>query len=170
MPLTRFALPVALLAMLLSIASPASADVGATIINRCTHKQSLSGFSQKAYRQALAEMPTEVEEYSDCFNLIRRAQLAAAGRGGSAGEASLATPIPVNAAERRALNRAPKLGAPPVQVGNYVVRPGVIHASIASALSSLPTPLLAILAFMLACALLVVGRALRSRVHAHRAR
>ena len=60
--------------------------MGATIINRCTHGQSLSGFSQQAYRRALQELPTEVEEYSDCANLIRRAQLAAAGgAGGGAG-------------------------------------------------------------------------------------
>jgi hypothetical protein len=48
------------------------------------------------------------------------------------------------------------------------LRPGVVHVDIASALSSLPTPLLATLAFMLACALLVAGRALRNRVRAHR--
>lgn len=172
MPLTRFALPVALLAMLLSIASPASADVGATIINRCTHKQSLSGFSQKAYRQALAEMPTEVEEYSDCGNLIRRAQLAAAGGSGGSGAGGGAAPVPIplTAGERTALTRVPKTGAAPVRVGGQVIRPGVIHANIASALSSLPTPLLAILAFMLACALLQAGSAIRNRVRTHRSR
>jgi hypothetical protein len=53
-------------------------------------------------------------------------------------------------------------------VGNKAVSPGVIHANIASALSSLPTPLLATLAFMLACALVLAGRAIRNRVHAHR--
>jgi hypothetical protein len=167
-PLSRLALPIALWAMFLSCAAPASADVGATIISRCTHGQSLSGFSQQDYRQALQELPTEVEEYSDCANLIRRAELAAAGRGG--GGPSAATAIPVTAAERRALNRAPALGSTPLQVGNQTIRPGVIHADIASALSSLPTPLLATLAFMLACVLLLAGRAIRNRVHAHRAR
>ena len=82
-PLSRLAPLCVLLAAVLSIASPAAADVGQTIINRCTHGQSLSGFTQQAYRQALQELPTEVEEYSDCANLIRRAQLAAAG--GSSG-------------------------------------------------------------------------------------
>jgi hypothetical protein len=167
---SRLALPAALLALSLSFASPAGADVGATIISRCTHGQSLSGFSQKAYRQALQELPTEVEEYSDCGNLIRRAQLAAAGQGGSGKGPSAVAPIPVTPAERSALNSAPKAGSAPLQVGNEVVRPGVIHASIASALSSLPTPLLATLAFMLACALLLAGRAIRDRVHAHRTR
>ena len=61
------------------------ADTGTKIIERCTHGQSLSGFSQQDYRRALQELPTEVEEYSDCANLIRRAQLAAAGGGGGGG-------------------------------------------------------------------------------------
>jgi len=164
-PPSRFLLP-ATLAMCLASA-PAAADTGGTIIERCTHGQSLSGFSQSAYRQALQELPTEVEEYSDCANLIRRAQLAAAGKGGS-GEASGSTPIPVTPAESRALNRAVKAGAAPLRVGNQVIRPGVIHANIASALSSRPASLLATLAFMLACVLLLAGRAIRNRVHAHR--
>jgi hypothetical protein len=163
-PMSRLALPAALLTMFLSIDSPASADVGATIINRCTHGQSLSGFSQAAYRQALQELPTEVEEYSDCANLIRRAELA--GRGASAG----ATPIPLTPVERGALNRVSKVRPTPLRVGNQLIRPGEIHANIASALSSLPTPLLATLAFLLACVLLLAGKAVRERVHAYRSR
>ncbi len=171
LPLSRLALLAALSAVLLSIASPAVADVGQTIINRCTHGESLSGFSQAAYHQALQELPTEVEEYSPCGNEIRRAQLAAAaGVGGGQSPGAPGTPIPITPAERSALNSAPKLAAAPVQVGNQTVRPGVIHANIASALSSLPDSLLAVLAFLLACALLLAGRALRNRVHADRSR
>ncbi len=170
MPPRRLAAPGTLLAMFLSIAPPAGADVGSTIISRCTHGEPISGFSQQAYRQALQELPTEVEEYSDCANLIRRAQLAAAERRGSSGEPTAATPIPITPAEQGALKRAAAIGSAPVQVGSQTVRPGVIHADPASALSSLPTPLLATLAFLLACALLLAGRAIRDRVHAHRAR
>jgi hypothetical protein len=168
LPLSRLAPAVVLLSMCLSIPAPAAADVGATIISRCTSGKSLGGFSQSAYRKALQELPTEVEEYSDCANLIRRAQLAAAGKGGSSGEPATAAPIPVTAAERTALSQAPKTGSAPVRVGDKAVSPGVIHANIASALNSLPTPLLATLAFMLACALVLAGRAIRNRVHAHR--
>lgn len=170
-PIRRLALLAVLCAVFLSIDSPAGADVGQTIISRCTHGQSLKGFSQQAYRQALQELPTEVEEYSDCANLIRRAQLAAAGgSGGGAAGAAGTTAIPLTAAERSALNSAPKLAAAPVRVGNQTVSPGVIHATIASALSSLPNSLLAVLAFLLACTLLLAGRALRNRVRAHGSR
>ena len=160
------AVSLAALVLMLSTAAAADADVGATIIERCTHGQSLAGFTQQDYSRALQELPTEVQEYSDCANLIRRAQLAAAGGGGGAGAGASA--IPLTPAERSTLSRVLKGGSPPVQVGNQLVRPGVIHADIASALNSLPDPLLALLAFLLACALLVAGGRLRNRVRAHR--
>ena len=157
------------LLMLLSSAPAAGADVGQTIINRCIHGQSLGGYSQQDYSRALQELPTEVEEYSDCSNLIRRAQLVAAGgRGGSGG--AVATAIPLTAAEHTALGRVPTTGAAPIRVGGQVIRPGVIHANVSSALSSLPTPLLAILALMLAYALLQAAGAIRNRVRTHRSR
>ena len=156
---------------LLATAAPAAGDVGATIINRCTHGQSLSGFSQQAYRRALQELPADVEEYSDCASMIRRAQLAAAGgassRGGAAGLGAPAA-TPLSPAERTAISRLPRTGASPLRVGNDVVHPGVVHANISSAFSSLPNPLLAILALILASALAFGGRALRDRVRTRR--
>jgi hypothetical protein len=164
----RLALPVMLLAFL-SIVPAARADAGTTIIERCTHGQSLSGFSQQDYRRALQELPAEVEEYSDCANLIRRAQLAAAGGGGAGGAGGdAAAAIPLTPSERAALRRIPKTGAEPLRVGGELISPGVVHASVASALGSLPSPLLAILAFLLACALLLAGSSIRNRVRAHR--
>jgi hypothetical protein len=163
----------ALAAALLLLASPpaARADVGATIIERCTHGQSLGGFSQQDYARALQELPTEVEEYSECGNLIRRAQLAAAGGGGGpGGGAGPAAPVatPLTPAERSALRQIAKTGSAPQLIGNEVIYPGVVHAGVASALSTLPNPLIALLAFLLACALVLAGRAVRNRVHARR--
>jgi hypothetical protein len=158
------ALPLVLMVALF-IVPAARADVGATIIERCTHGQSLSGFSQQDYRRALQELPAEVEEYSDCANLIRRAQLQGA-RGGSGAEGL--APIVGTAGERSALRGATKTGAAPVSIGGKLVRPGLVQASFSSALSTLPAPLLAILAFLLACALALAGRSIRNRVRAHR--
>jgi len=155
------------LSLLVLPATTASADTGAKIIERCTHGQSLSGFSQKDYRRALAELPTEVEEYSDCANLIRRAQLAAAGGGGGPSSGGPAA-TPLSASEQRAITRAPKSGGEPLKVGNELVSPGVVHADVSSALSSLPDPLLAMLAFLLACTAALGGRAILKVVRAHR--
>ena len=179
-PTRLLALAVAFLSMALSlaaIAAPAQADVGEKIILRCTHGESLSGFTQKDYEKALKELETSLEEYSGCASLIHQAQRAAAGsRGGSDGggggagstgagattAAATATP-----AERRNLSRAPSAGAAPLQLGGQVVRPGVVHVDIASAFSSLPTPLLAVLLFLLACAVALAGGVLRNRVRHH---
>jgi hypothetical protein len=169
--LGHLALAVAVAVPVLAGAPLARADVGATIIERCTHGQSLGGFSQQDYQRALQELPTEVEEYSECGNLIRRAQLAAAsGGGGSGGGSGTAAPVatPLTPAERTALRQITKTGSAPQLIGNEVIYPGVVHADVASALSSLPNPLLALLAFLLACALVLGGRAVRNRVHARR--
>ncbi len=166
------ALAALLAAALLTFAAPARADVGETIILRCTHGESLSGFSQSAYGQALQQLSADTEEYSDCSSLIRQAQLAATGggQGGAGASQSAATPVPLAAtpAEQRAITHAQQAGSEPVKVGGGVIRPGVVHVNIASAFSSLPTPLIATLAFLLACLLLIVGGALRNRVRARR--
>ena len=157
----------ALLAVtVLSIAPSAMADIGETIIQRCTHGQSLAGFSQSAYNQALKELSADAEEYTDCAALIRQAQLAAAGGGG--GGAAVPVPIAATPAEQRAIARAAGAGAVPIRVGGQLIHPGVVHANIASALSSLPTPLLALTAFLLACLTAVGGGALRNRIRARR--
>jgi hypothetical protein len=161
-----------LLGMLLSAAT-AQADIGEKIILRCTHGESLAGFTQKDYNKALKELETSSEEYSDCASLIHQAQLAAAGsrRGPGGGGGVSATgggapsaSTPATPAEQRALSRAPRAGAEPLQIGDQVIRPGVVHADIASAFSSLPTPLLAILLFLFACAVALAGGVLQNRV------
>jgi hypothetical protein len=153
----------------LALAPAAGADIGETIILRCTHGQSLSGFSQSAYDQALKEIAADTEEYSGCSQQIRQAQLAAAGAGRSgAGGQAVPVPIAPTPEQQKALTQATHAGSAPVQVGGQLVRPGVVHASIASALSSLPTPLIATLALLLACLLAIGAGALRNRVRARR--
>ena len=180
-PTRLLALAVAFLSMALSLAAaaaPAQADVGEKIILRCTHGESLRGFTQKDYEKALKELETSLEEYSGCASLIHQAERAAAGsRGGSGGgsgggagptgtgtstAAATATP-----AERSSLSHAPSAGAAPLLLGSQVVRPGVVHVDIASAFSSLPTPLLAVILFLVACAIALAGGALRNRVRHH---
>jgi hypothetical protein len=167
----RLALPAVLL-MLLSLAPAAAADKGTTIIERCTHGKSLSGFSQKDYRRALQELPTEVEEYSPCGNLIRRAQLAAAGGGGGSngkGGGSSSPVTPVSPEEQNAIKNLSRTAPPPQRIGGQLVNPGVLHTNLSSAISSLPDALLAVLAFILACAAALGGRSIRNGIRAHRA-
>jgi hypothetical protein len=175
-PLTLKTLPALVLVLASWPTASASADVGTKIIERCTHGQSIAGFSQQDYRRALEETTAEVNEYSDCVNLIHKAQLAAAGGGGAGGSGSgggsasglTANVPPPTPAEQQALQAAHSSGATPVQVGGQTVAPGVVHANIASAASSLPTPLLVLLAFLLGGALFILARTVRERVGAER--
>ena len=160
--------------ILLIAASPARASEATKIIERCTHGESLRGFKQSAYRQALEHMPTIVAEYNDpCVNMIRNAELAAAGGGGGGAQAGAGaapnTPIPLTPAEGKAVESAHRNGATSVPVGGGMpIRPGVVHADIASAVNKLPHSLFAVLAFLIACALVLLGGEARKRVHARR--
>jgi hypothetical protein len=159
----------AILAALLSFAGPARANVGEEIIRRCTNAESLRGFTQKQYGEALKELSAGTEEYSPCAQLIRQAQLAAAGagRGGDSGGGP-ATPAVGAAAptpsEQRAIAHASTAGSAPLPVGDQTIHPGVVHADIASALSSLPTPLLATVVFLTICLLATAGAGIRNRI------
>jgi hypothetical protein len=161
------ALTALLTALLLAVAQPAGANVGEQIILRCTHGESLSGFSQSAYHQALSEESSDAEEYSPCAQEIHEAELAAAAGsrgGGSGGHGAVPAAVTATPAEKRAIAHAVNGRSEPVRLGGGVVHPGVVHVDVASAFSSLPTPLLVTLAFLLACLLLVIGGALRKRV------
>ncbi len=166
---SRLALPALMLALALSCAAAARADVGETIIQRCTHGQPLGGFSPSAYGKALKELSADTEEYTNCAALIRQAQLAGAGgHGGAGGSGESIAPIPATPAEQQAIAHAAQSGSVPQKVGGEVVRPGVVHANVASAFSTLPSPLLAIVAFLLACLAVVAGGSLRNRFRGNR--
>ncbi|HEX5224838.1 MAG TPA: hypothetical protein VFW29_06895 [Solirubrobacteraceae bacterium] len=169
-PQSIVSLLAALVALALLGAPAARADVGETIIERCTHGKSLAGFSQSAYRKALKELTADAEEYSPCGPLIRQAQLAAAsGGGGASGGSEGAAPLVATPAEQRSLAHAAQTGAAPVALGGKVVRPGVVHANVASAFSSLPSSLLATLALLLVSLVLFGANAARRRIRGNRA-
>jgi hypothetical protein len=155
----RVLLP-AVLALLLAAPAVAHADVGETIILRCTHGESLAGFAPSDYARALKELTADAEEYTECAALIRNAELAAAGGHRAATEVTAA--LPVTPAEQRSIAGAQR-AAGAVPLGGHLVVPGVVHADIASAISSLPTPLLAVIAALIACMLAPAGNALRKR-------
>jgi hypothetical protein len=157
---------------LLAFAATAAASEEQAIFEKCKNGESLAGFSQNAYREALKHMPTIVSEYSECAQLIRKAELAAAGGGGGgSGTSANSTPnvpLALTPTEQHAVQSAHRNGAAPVQVGSEPIRPGVVHANIASAVNTLPHSLLAVIAFLLASALgLTVGEVVR-RVRARR--
>ncbi len=143
-------------------------SVGEQIVLRCTHGQSLSGFSQSAYRQALKELSADSLEYSPCGQEIRQAQLAALAAHRSGGTSAPTTVISVTAGEATAIRHAQTSGSGPVGVGGQVITPGVVHANLSSAVSTLPDPVLAVLALMLAVLVALVVSFARRRLGARR--
>lgn len=171
-PLLRRALIGCALAVLLALAAAPRAHAettGEKIILRCTHGQSLAGFSQAAYRQALEELAADTEEYSECGLAIRQAEAAAAAHTARAGASAGQLPGALQATpgELSSLASAKRTSSP-VSVDGQLLHPGVVHADISSALSALPAPLLAVLALMVACALALAAVLLRKRVRDRR--
>jgi hypothetical protein len=162
---------VALLALALALAAaPAFGSTGQTIVSKCTHGESFSGYTQNDYREALKDMSTGAAEYTDCANLIRKAELAAAGGGTGRGAGSVATHValPLTPSERKQVQSAHKQGSAPVKVGGKPIRPGVVHANVASAVNTLPHSLFAVLALLLAVAAALAAEEVRKRVRARR--
>lgn len=176
----------AALALIATAAWPAgaSADVAMQIVERCGRGQSLAGFTVAQYRRALEKMPTEAAEYSDCAERISQAELAAArghhtnsggsglsgpGSGSSSGSASDGTTpaIEPTPAEQHDLEAVRHAGAPPpvhLTGSGKPVLPGVVHPDLASATSDLPTPVLVVIALVLAGLLLLAGLEIRDRI------
>ena len=112
-----------LFAVLLLVPALARADAGDAVIKDCTHNGTLTKkYSQKAYQQALAELPADVDEYGDCRQIIRDAQLGAASGGsngtpaGSIPGIGAAAATPHTPAEQAALAQATSQGDAPVKV------------------------------------------------------
>ncbi|MGI8803163.1 MAG: hypothetical protein ACR2KV_13495 [Solirubrobacteraceae bacterium] len=166
------------------------------LIQDCTTNGRIVGhYSAGDYSQALANLPTDIAEYSDCADVIRRAQLAAAAAGGGSGSspsgsvstrsatlpaagsaASAAAAVnprqdPLGSAapaERAAVAAARSGGASPVEIGGGLLRPGVVAARTSSIFNALPTPLLIALAGLALVALAVLGRFARDLVRTRR--
>lgn len=184
------AAPIAALLLALALAGSAQANAGNRIIKLCEERKSIAGFSEKAYSQALAEMNADDDEYSDCPELIAEQEQDEAGAkhrsgsasggggagvgggragGGSSGGTGAATAgqqVVPNAEEQKQIaqvqSKAPKHVA--VGSGGGAVAPGVVHASVASAVNSLPVPVLAAIAALAALVALLAGRAVRDRM------
>jgi hypothetical protein len=156
---------------LLAFACTAAANDAQRILEKCGHGEPFSGYSQKAYREALKHMTTTGSQYSLCESQIRKAEEAAAGggTGATAGTPSANVALPLTPVEQHAVQSAHRNGgSTPVQVGHEPIRPGVVHADIASAVNKLPDSLFAVLAFMAGGALVLAIGEVRKRVRTRR--
>ncbi len=191
--------PLLLTLLVLLVVAPAPAlGSGLDVIRDCTDDEVMSKtYSQKEYRDALRQFAADGDQYGNCRDVIRRAQAAAAGKkksgAGASGNDAAAAPAggggspgggagaigsapaadqlqEATPAEREAVDAARTATPGPVSLDdgavdttNIATAPGVSQAA------DLPTPLVLILALLLAGALAVGGLRVRRLVNARRA-
>jgi hypothetical protein len=161
---------------------PAAAGAsGNAVIKDCTDDGVIQGhYSQQDYKNALNNLPTDVDEYTDCRDVIKRAQLGGTGGGpggggtsgggtggGTSGGDPLATATP---AERAALAKAQAGGASkPVKIGGKLVQPGKLGFGGLGSPTTLPSSLIAVLVALGIAAAAAGATYVRNRVIARRA-
>ena len=137
---------------LLLPATPALAS-GADVIRDCNdHGHLTKTYSQKEYRQALAQMPADIRQYTDCESIIKRAQRGeapikdpAANSGNPFGSSS----PDVVAQAQKDIEVAKKTGGGAQKIAGDVVYPGSLSYTKASAaISELPDSLLILVALL----------------------
>lgn len=149
--------------------APASAWAsGNDVIRDCTDDGQLSKkYTQQEYAQALGDIPTDVDEYTDCRDVIRRAQLgdtsggggtggSTGGGGGGGGGTTTGSGGGVTGApgdplagaspkELASIRSASSGGGKPVKIAGRLVQPGNLGFGGLGAPEDLPTALLIIL-------------------------
>lgn len=186
----RAILLTAVLALLCCSASALAS--GSDVIKDCTDDEVLAKtYTQKEYRDALAKLPADADQYGNCRDIIARAQEAAATKGGSGTKAdtgsstgapstkppSSGAPEPVPESSKPAAEQlaaaTPDERAAAQDAARDDTLPSISAADVAAApgdsSSELPTPILVLLALLLAGALALAAVRVRSLVRSRRA-
>jgi len=171
-----------LLAACACLGAPAAALAdGDAVLRDCNDNGKLDKkYKQSEYRDAIENIPTDLDEYTDCRDVIRRAQLGLGGSSGNSGSGSSndgstgtggpgATPgggtgsgSSANATdalagaspqEREALDAKTAAGNTAIRIGGELLQPGKLAFSGVSSSTSLPTPLIILLVLLTAAAL-----------------
>jgi cobalamin biosynthesis Mg chelatase CobN len=188
---------VATVLALVAGAPPALAS-GTDVIRDCTDDEVMAKtYTQQEYRDALAKLPADADQYGDCRDIIARAQESSATKGASktpakkghgAATPGAGTPGPgasapasskpakdqlaaATPADRAAARDATRNGSTATAApGNPVAgTEGAGRAPGASQASDLPAPVLVLLALLLAGTLALAAVRIRSLVHVRRA-
>src|SRR5215213_6204701 len=166
----RTAFVACLLALL--VAAPAAfADSTRTkILRECQDGRLTGSYTPAQIRDARNNIPDDIDQYSDCRDVLTRALLAGAadkggdgdgggggrrgGTGGS-GDGGGQPLTPSTDADRKALEAAATGGAQPVQIAGRAVKPG------GSVRNDIPTTLLVVLALLALAAVAAIAPFIR---------
>ena len=179
----RFVLRPALIAVLMLLVAAPTAPAQSTrnqILRECQNGSLSGDYTAREIRDARSNIPDDVDQYTDCRDVLARALLARAGGGGSGdaagggggvggttgggtgggttggtgGDAGGAPLTPSTDADRQALEKAATDGAQPVEVAGRPVTPG-------NARNEVPPTLLVLLILIAAGAVAALAPQLR---------
>jgi hypothetical protein len=168
---------VACLLALLVTAPAAFADSTRTkILRECQDGRLTGHYTPAQIRDARNNIPDDIDQYSDCRDVLTRALLAAAGdngdgggsggtgggiggsgggTGGTGGDSGGPPLTPSTDADRKALESATAGGAQPVQIAGRAVKPG------GSVRNDIPTTLIVVLALLALAAVAAIAPFIR---------
>lgn len=166
-PMHRLTTLVAGLLLALVLATPAMAASRGQIIRDCADDGRLQGqYSQSELRDARQNLPSDVAEYTDCADVIRRAELPDRGKGGGGGGPDGADggpggaaasggggggggPItPSTDADHKELAKAASAGADPVEIGGESIVPGAAGLGADAVRNGIPAALVVALVLL----------------------
>jgi hypothetical protein len=143
----------ALLLLVALLAAPAAHAAPIDVIRDCSEDGVLDrNYSQDDLTGALRQLPSDLDEYTDCRSVIRNAQLAGAhGKGDKGARKSAAGRVnaaaPPSADEEQKLSHAADAGGGKVRIGGEPLSPGARGAPLAATGlgTDLPTSMLLLL-------------------------
>jgi hypothetical protein len=169
--------------LILLLAAPtASAGVREKILRECQDGRISGNYTPAQLRDARKHIPTDIDEYSDCRDVLARAALSGRstgnGGGGGGGTAAPGGVLPGGGdgnrvvangtAEEKDLVDALKSAPKGADVGGEHLVPGASGLAADAARHGLPTSLLTALILIGLCALAAAAPAVRRRVIARR--
>ncbi len=170
------------LILLLAAPTASAGGIREKILRECQEGRITGNYTPGQLRDARKNIPTDIDEYSDCRDVLSRAALSGRSGGGGGGGGTAAPggvlpgggggdgqPLTPDPAEQTALNGARKGGTPTFVDGERIV-PGASGLAADAARHGLPTTLLTLLVLLGLCALVAATPAVRRRVIARRQR
>jgi hypothetical protein len=169
----RTALVACLLAVLVGAPTAFADSTRTKILQECQDGRLTGSYTSAQIRDALEHIPDDVDQYSDCRDVLRRALLNQAsnsgdhgnngggGAGGTGGGPGAGAPggeplTPSTDADRKALDAAAGSGGQPIQIAGRNVTPGEGDLR-----NPLPTSLLVVLALLAVAAVAALAPSVR---------
>jgi hypothetical protein len=160
----RLGLVGCVVALLLTVASPALAGTREKILQECQDGRLSGDYTAKEIRDARNNIPTDIDQYSDCRDVLGRALDDKSGGGGAggpgggsggAGGGSGSEPLltPASPADHSAIAQAQQHGDAPVSVGGVPLTPGAAGFHAGAPRTPVPTETLVVLALLALAAL-----------------